>query len=80
MVSTSGRLVGRVQRLLQTVGPGNGSALLPSREVAMLEARVQRLRGLNHQYSEVGLSRYVTRGRVNSAVIRIGGDRVATEV
>ena len=80
MAEAFGRLVGRVHRLLQPKEPGSASGQLPSRDMAELQARVRRLRDLDHRYTHAGLSRCVTCGCVNGAEIRVGGECVARDV
>ncbi len=73
------RLVARVQRHLRSIGSDDAfETVLPS-DVEELEARAQRLRGLDDRFIHVGLSRFIAEGSATSLSGRVGGVCVATE-
>ncbi len=80
MTGNADRLVGRIQRWLQSDEPAGRSGQPSSSEIAELEARVRRVRAKSDGLIHVGLSPYVARGGATDVLGRGGGECVAREV
>ena len=74
------RLVARIQRLWQVVGAADRAGRPNPREVAELEARVDRLHALGDRFAHVRLSDHVADCQATGFPGRSGGVCVATEV
>lgn len=77
MEASPDRLVRRVQRRLLSVNRSNG---IDSRDVAILEDRVRRLRAAGDRLEHVTLSPHVAGCSTTYVPDRVGGECVATEV
>lgn len=74
------RVVARIQRLWQVVGSADPAGRPNPRDVAELEARVDRLHSLGDRFAHVRLSNHVADCRLAGFAGRGGGVCVATEV
>ena len=80
MACAAERLVRRLQRRQQSIGPAGSVELPSSQEIAELEARVRRLRAMDGRFMRVKLSSYVVANPAAETRVRVRGDCVATEV
>ena len=74
------RLVRRIQRRQQSIGPAGSVERPSSQEIAELEARVRRLRSMGGRFNHVTLSSYAAARQAAESRVHVGGDFVATEV
>lgn len=75
MARGNDRLVQGIQRRLESVRPMSPALVLPSRCLAELEARIERLHGLGDRFAEVKLSGFVAGGSARALAGHVG-DRV----
>ena len=80
MAHNADRLVGRLQRQLSSTERNGGSAHPDPRDIAELEARVERLHATDGRFIHVRLSEYIAGGAAAEVAGCIGGACVATEV
>ena len=80
MSGDSGRLVRRTREALERADACGASARLVPREVRRLQARIERLRELDHRFIPISLSPFVMPTGVTPVPNRVGGRRVTTAV
>ena len=80
MACAAERLVRRLQQRQQSIGPAGSVERPSSQEIAVLEARVRRLRAMDGRFMHVKLSSYVAANPAAETRVHVRGDVVATEV